>query len=47
MATIRYLRKFSDCLWLLSTILFFSSLALAQRDLGTITGTLTDPSGAA
>jgi len=47
MATIRYFRKVSGCLWLLFTILLFSSLALAQRDLGTITGTVTDQSGAA
>ncbi len=32
--------------WLVSLVLLFSGLALAQRDLGTITGTVTDPSGA-
>ncbi|MGA2725618.1 MAG: carboxypeptidase regulatory-like domain-containing protein [Bryobacteraceae bacterium] len=32
---------------MVSLILLFSSFALAQRDLGTITGTVTDPSGAA
>jgi len=31
---------------LVSLVLLFSSLALAQRDLGTLTGTVTDPSGA-
>ena len=33
--------------WLASLVLLFSGLAFAQRDLGTITGRVTDPSGAA
>jgi len=40
----KYLRS---CIWLVSLVLLFSDLALAQRDLGTITGTVMDPSGAA
>ena len=32
--------------WIASLVLLFSSLALAQRDLGTITGTVTDATGA-
>ena len=39
-----YLRS---CIWMVSLVLLLSSLAFAQRDLGTITGTVTDPSGAA
>ena len=35
-----------SCIWMVSLVLLFSSFALAQRDLGTITGTVTDPSGA-
>src|SRR5271157_164327 len=34
------------CLRVLLLVLLFASLALAQRDLGTITGTVTDPQGA-
>jgi len=36
-----------SCVWMVSLVLLFSSFAFAQRDLGTITGTVTDPSGAA
>ena len=35
-----------SCLLVASLVLLFSSLALAQRDLGTITGTVTDSTGA-
>src|SRR5208283_608754 len=38
-----HLRSF---VWIASLVLLFSSLALAQRDLGTITGTVTDATGA-
>jgi len=34
------------CVWMVSLILLFSSISLAQRDLGTITGTVTDSTGA-
>src|SRR6185437_4852145 len=34
-------------LWLLLSVLLVSSLALAQRDLGTITGSIIDATGAA
>jgi outer membrane receptor protein involved in Fe transport len=34
------------CIWLVSLVLLFSSISLAQRDLGTITGTVTDSTGA-
>ena len=34
------------CLRVLLLVLLFASLAFAQRDLGTITGTVTDPQGA-
>lgn len=37
----------TSCLRVLLLVLLFASLALAQRDLGTITGTVTDPQGAA
>jgi hypothetical protein len=39
--------RLRSCLILALTFLFLSSYALAQRDLGTLTGTVTDPSGAA
>src|SRR5271157_59523 len=39
--------RLRSCFILALTFLFLSSLALAQRDLGTLTGTVTDPSGAA
>jgi hypothetical protein len=35
------------CLWLAAIFLFISSAAFAQRDLGTITGAVTDSSGGA
>jgi len=35
-----------SCIWVASLVLLFSSLAFAQRDLGTITGTVTDSTGA-
>ena len=35
-----------SCIGLVALFLLFSSLALAQRDMGTLTGTVTDPSGA-
>jgi len=35
-----------SCIWVASLVLLFSSFALAQRDLGTITGTVTDATGA-
>jgi carboxypeptidase family protein/TonB-dependent receptor-like protein len=38
-------RGLRSCFGVMFLILFLSSLALAQRDLGTITGTVTDPSG--
>ena len=38
-----HLRSF---VWIASLVLLFSGLALAQRDLGTITGTVTDATGA-
>src|SRR5271157_2320305 len=38
-----HLRSF---VWIASLVLLFSSLAWAQRDLGTITGTVTDATGA-
>ena len=43
----RFAGHLKGCIWLVSLVLLFSGLALAQRDLGTITGTVTDPSGAA
>ncbi len=39
--------RLRSCFILALTFLLLSSLALAQRDLGTLTGTVTDPSGAA
>ncbi len=39
--------RLRSCLFFVLTFLLLSSLALAQRDLGTLTGTVTDPSGAA
>ena len=39
--------RLRSCFILAITFLLLSSLALAQRDLGTLTGTVTDPSGAA
>jgi hypothetical protein len=35
------------CLWAILSLLLLSTIALAQRDLGTLTGTITDPQGAA
>jgi Carboxypeptidase regulatory-like domain/TonB dependent receptor len=35
------------CFWAVCSFFVLSSVALAQRDLGTITGTVTDPQGAA
>ena len=35
------------CLWIASLVLLFSNMAFAQRDLGTLTGTVTDASGRA
>src|SRR5689334_10226082 len=35
------------CLWVTSSLLLLSTVAPAQRDLGTVTGTVTDPQGAA
>ncbi len=35
------------CLWLAAMFLLIGSSAFAQRDLGTITGTVTDSSGGA
>jgi hypothetical protein len=42
----RFAGHLAGCIWLACLFLLFSSLALAQRDLGTITGTVSDPSGA-
>src|ERR1017187_7765697 len=35
-----------SCIWVASLVLLLSSLSVAQRDLGTITGTVTDSTGA-
>src|ERR1700728_2950263 len=39
--------RFRNCLWVGVSVLVFGALALAQRDLGTITGNIVDMQGAA
>src|SRR5947209_4716955 len=39
--------RLHSCFWAFSSLLLLSTVALAQRDLGTVTGTVIDPQGAA
>src|SRR3954454_17161158 len=41
------MQRLHNCFWAVCSLLLLSTIALAQRDLGTITGTVSDAQGAA